>query len=209
MLTNWFGTRSSRSVKVDRSFRPWLESLEERNAPSAGGPGPDDHGHGPPPGHGPHVPPPPHPGSVVNQSGAVNVAGDHNNIHITNSFNNNTGSFNNMASVAGTGLLSPGQVGSIGVLFALSSLLAAETGNSNVGTLMDDEVALAVDKYVLLPANAGALSASGVASLNADVTSLNSAIGTLEAGLPFIVPAIGDLTYDFTFNSLVAAQPHI
>jgi hypothetical protein len=176
---------NSLARKKDRFFRPWLESLEERNGPGGFGPsGPP----GPPP-PGPFHPTPP-PGLVVNQTDAINVAGDHNSAH------NN--SFNNMASVGGAGLLSQAQVGNFGVLFAFNSLLAAETGNTNVGTLMDDKVALAVDNYLLLPANSGALSTSGMTSRGTDVTNL-----------PFISPAIGDLTYDFTFNSLATGQVYI
>lgn len=166
---------NSLARKKDRYFRPWLESLEERNAPGGFGP----------PGL-PHPPPPP--GSVVNQTVAINAAGDGNSVPINNSFNN-------WASVAGAGLLSPAQGGNIGVFFAFNSLLAAETGNTNVGTSMDDEIALAVDKYLLLPANSGALSSNGMTGL--------------EARLPFIGSAIGDLTYDFTFNSLATGQAHI
>lgn len=188
---------NSLARKKDRFIRPWLESLEERNAPGGFGP-PGSPGLPPP---GPLHPPPPL-GSVVNQTGVINVAGDGNSVHINNSFNN-------IAFVAGAGLLSPAQVGNVGVFFALSSLLAAETGNTNVGTLMDDEVALAVDNYLLLPANSGALSTSAMNILGTDVTNLTKAMGALEARLPFIGPAIGDLTYDFTFNSLVAGQAHI
>lgn len=228
MLTKWFRTRSSRPHQRDRFFRPQLEYLEGRLAPSSMMPmDPGGHGHGHGHGNGGDNGGGNGNGNSGNGNGNgsgngsgngignINQTGNvHNNIHITNSFNNNTGSFNNVAAMAGTGLLSPGQVGSIGVLFALSSLIAAETGNTNLGTLIDDEVALAVDNYLLLPANAGALSASGKASLTADVDPSNpnglpAAIGNLEAGLPFIGPAIGDLTYDFTFNSLVAGQSHI
>lgn len=197
------GTSRSREIpslnslarKKDRYFRPWLESLEERNAPGGFAP--------PGPAH-----PPPSPGSVVHQTSAIRVAGDGNSVHINNSFNNDTGSFNNRASVAGAGLFSPAQVGNIGALFALNSLLAAETGNTNVGTSMDDEVALAVDNYLLLPASSGAFT-NGMTGLGTDVTNLTRTIGTLEARLPFIGSAIGDLTYDFTFNSLVAGHAHI
>lgn len=220
MLTKWFGRRSSRSPQRDRFFRPQLEFLEGRFAPSSlvpmdhGGGNGHGHGHGDGGGNGNGN------SGNGNGNGSGNGSGNgtgnlnqtgnvHNNIHITGSFNNNTGSFNNISTVAGSGLLAPGQVGSIGVMFALSSLIAAETGNSNLGTLINDEVALAVDNYLLLPVNAGALSASGVTGLQADVTNLTNAIGTLEAGLPFIGPAIGDLTYDFTYNALVAGQPHI
>jgi hypothetical protein len=187
---------NSLARKKDRFFRPWLESLEERNGPG---------GFGPP---GPSHPTPP-PDPVVNQTGVINVGGDGNSVHNNNSFNNNTGSFNNMASVAGAGLLSPARVGNVGVLFAFNSLLAAEAGNTNVGSLMEDKVALSVDNYLLLPANFGVLSTSGMTSLGTDVTNLTKGIGPLEAGLPFIGPAIGDLTYDFTFNWLAAGQVHI
>lgn len=226
MLTKWFGTRSSRPPQRDRFFRPRLEYLEGRLAPSSmmpmdhGG----DHGHGNGNGHGNGGD---HGGGngngnsgngngngsgngSGNGTGNLNQTGNvHNNIHITGSFNNNTGSFNNLSTVAGSGLLGPGQVGSIGVMFALSSLIAAETGNSSLGTLIDDSVALAVDKYLLLPVNAPALSASGVTGLDQDVTNLNNAIGTLESGLPFIGPVLGDLTFDLTFNALTAAQPSV
>lgn len=216
MLTKWFGTRSSRSPKHDRFFRPSLEYLEGRLAPS--GLVPMDQGDGGGHGHGHHGNGNgndngnghgnsnnnaggggiigPVAGPVVNQAGNV-----HNNIHITGSFNNNTGSFNNVASAAGAGFLGPGQAGAIGALFALSSLIATETSNSNIGTLIDDEIALAVDNYIngLVP---GTIS-------SADISKLTSAITTLESGLPFIGPAIGDLAYDVTFGALTAAQPTI
>jgi hypothetical protein len=187
---------NSLARKKDRFFRPWLESLEERNGPGGFGP------------LGPCHPPPP-PGPVVNPPGVISVAGDGNSVHVNNSFKNNTGSFNNMASVAGTGRLSPAQVGNVGVISAFRSLLGAQTGNTNVGTLMENKVALTVDNYLLLPANSGALNTSGMTGLDTDVNNLTKAIGTLEAGLPFIGPVIGDLTYDFSFTSLVAGQAHI
>jgi hypothetical protein len=63
MLTKWFGTHAHRSLKKDHSFRPWLERLEDRNAPSALGPRDDNgngHGHGHGNGNGDdHGPPPP------------------------------------------------------------------------------------------------------------------------------------------------------
>jgi hypothetical protein len=46
MLTNWFARRAPRSRTKILSFRPRLESLEERNAPSAVVPMDSGHGNG-------------------------------------------------------------------------------------------------------------------------------------------------------------------
>ncbi len=202
MRINWFRTRTPSSPERDRFFRPELESLEGRLAPS--NVMPFGHGNGNGNGHGdgggPHHGPPAA-GPIVNQAGAVNVAGDHNNIHITGSFNNNTGSFNNVAGVAGAGLLGPGQLGAVGALFAFSYLLAAETSNPSVATLIDDEIALAVDNYIngLLP---GTISST-------DIGKLTTAISGLESSLPFIGPVLGNLAYTVTYDALTMAQPTI
>src|SRR5215469_6083002 len=84
MLTKWLTDRPTRNAKKDLSFRPWLESLEERNAPSGHGGG-DGNGHGN--GHingngGNTTTIIGAPGPTVVQSGNV-----HNNIHVTGSFN--------------------------------------------------------------------------------------------------------------------------
>jgi hypothetical protein len=206
MLTKWLKSRSPRSPQSNRFFRPELEALEGRLAPSNivpfVGPGHGNgHGNGNGNGNGKgngggDPSPAPIAGPVVNQSGNV-----HNNIHISGSFNNNTGSFNNVVGVAGAGLLGPSQVGAIGALFALSSLLAAETSNTSVGTLVDDEIALAVDNYIngLLP---GTISST-------DISNLTTAISGLESGLPFIGPVLGSLAYNVTFDALKMAQPTI
>lgn len=209
MLTKWFRTRSPRSPELSRFFRPELEALENRLVPSNVLPmhGPGDgngngngHGHGHGGGGGGDGPPAPPPiaGPVVNQGGAVNVAGNHNNIHITNSFN-------------GSSFLPPLQAGEVGLMFALSSLIAAETGSSQLGGLLNDEVALAVDKYLV--GQLANFSGTGITSLlnsvNSDIGTLTSAIHTNPLGSTLLGQVIGTMVQDFTLDALTSAQPKL
>jgi hypothetical protein len=207
MLTNWFKTRTPRSLERNRFFRPQLECLEGRLAPSSlvplshgnGNGNGNGHGHG----NGGDPPPAPVAGPVVNQSGNV-----HNNIHITNSFNGNTGSFNNIASIPGAVFLSPIQAGEIGVLFAFSTIVAVETSNTSLGSLINDEITLAVDKYLVSQPAIMAVS-SLTTSLNADISMLNAAIAANPLEGTLIGQAIGTLVFDVTINALTTAQPTI
>jgi hypothetical protein len=204
MFTKWLESPTSRALK-DRSFRPRLESLEERNAPGGMGPGPDQD-HGPPP---PHHPPPPPPGPVnngVNSSVSASAGdgnhGSFNNSTITGSFNNTvTTTINNMVSVN----LMPGQQFAVGGLFGISAAL--NSMNSQLGTLVADEIALAVDNYLTNPAVSTSLglSASTVSTLNADAATLSAAIAANPAEASPFGDFVGDVAYHVTLNALTSA----
>lgn len=212
MLTRWFGNRSSRSLEKDRPFRPWLESLEERNAPS-GGPG-GDHDHGPPDHHHPPPPPPHHPGpvnnGVVNNVSASAGNGNHgsfNNSTITGSFNNTiTNTINNTVNVMVN--MAPAQAFAVEGLFGISSFLGSALSNPQLGTLLTDEVASAVDQYLYTLSQMPNSPLSGLAStLKTDLGNLQTAITGLETSptLTFLGTAVHDITLD----ALMAAQPTI
>jgi hypothetical protein len=191
-----FGSRSSRRAAPDRFFRPELEFLERRLTPS-GGPG--GHGHdGTPPGHQDNGPPPP------TANAPANV---HNNVHITatNSFNttiNNTVTITN--SFNGSSFLAPPQQASVQALNSLSSLLAMQMGNSQLGALLSDEIALAVDNYLLPFA-----STLGITSLKGDISTLQSAINANPLEITPMGHLIGTLAFDVTTAALTSAQPTV
>lgn len=206
MLTKWFGTRALRSAKKDLSFRPWLESLEDRNAPSGLGPM-DDHGHGHGNGngddHGPHgpPPPPPPPAGVSNGiSSNVNAHGSFNGSTITDSFNN---------TINNTVVLMPSQQTAVQGLLGLSGLLASTLNSAQLGSLLNDEIALAVDTYLTSSAIASSLPASLVSSLKADQATLSAAISANPLDASPIGQALGTLAYDTTLDALMAAQATI
>ena len=181
MFTKWFGTRTLRQpAKAEYFFRPELEALEDRLPPSS------VHGMGGDNGNG-------------NGSDHVNI---HENIHITNSFNGSTltNSFNGM--FPGVFFLGQGQQAAVGQLLALSSLLATELSNSNLGSLIDDEVALAVDTVLF---NQGL--SSVIPTLKGDISMLNTAIAANPLSSTPIGQAVGMLAFDATMDALTAAQP--
>jgi hypothetical protein len=210
MLTKWFESRTSLALK-DRSFRPWLESLEERNAPGGMGPDPD---HGPPPPGPPHPPPPPHhpPGVPVGVDNSISVAagngnhGSFNNSTITGSFNTTV---NNTTTISVN--LTSGQTMAVAGLLGISNFLSSALSNPNLGTLLSDEIALAVDSYLTSPAISSALglSSSVVSSLQSDEATLTAAIAANQLENNPIGAALGNLAFNTTMNALTSAQPTI
>ncbi|HEY7311391.1 MAG TPA: hypothetical protein VH643_18665 [Gemmataceae bacterium] len=185
MFTKWFGTRTLRQpAKAECFFRPELEALEDRLPPSS------VHGMGGDNGNG---------NGNGNGGGHVNI---HENIHITNSFNNATNSFN------GSTFLAPPQQAAVGGLSLLSSLLAAELGNSNLNTLLNDEIALAVDSFLVMQPGIMAVP-SLVSSLKTDIGTLTNAIGMNPLENSPIGHALGMVAFDVTMDALAAAQPTI
>ena len=197
MLTKWFGTSASGSSKSDRFFRPQLEYLEGRLAPSSVVPM-DSHGNGNGNGHGNG-----NGGGPPGHSNVHNMNNTHYNIHITGSFNGNVDSFNNVVAVAGTGAVGPGQVGAIGALFNLSGLVAAETSSSQLGMLIDDEIALAVDTY--LSSTLGL----NITGLDNAMTILNTDIHNNPLESTLVGQVVGSLAFDVTMDALTMAQPTI
>lgn len=214
MLTNWLTDRPSRKAKRDYSFRPWLESLEERNAPSGPGGPPGPGPHGPPPPPGPHHPPPPpdHPPGVplgVNNSISVSAGngnhGSFNNSTITGSFNT---TINNTTTVSVN--LTMGQTTGVGGLLGISSFLSSALSNPQLGNLLSDEIALAVDHYLTsTPAIASVLGSTVVSDLNNDAATLTAAIAANPLESNPIGDAVGMLVFDLTSNALTSAQPAI
>lgn len=195
MLRKWLCSRSTRSPRKDRRLRPWLESLEERNAPSGFGPG-DDHGGG---GGGPHHAPPPTPVAVnTSVSTGSNAHGSFNNSTFTNSFN--TTITNNV-----TVNLSPTQSAAVQGLTGATNLLSALLNNPQLGTLLDNEIAAAVDTYLTSPAISALLPPSVVSSLTTDLSTLNTAIAG-QATSP-ILDALGTAVFTLTLDALTTAQP--
>jgi hypothetical protein len=196
MLTKWFGTSSSRPPKKDRSFRPQLESLEERNAPGGFGPG-DDHG---PPG-------PPHPpfSPVSTNVGTnVNAHGSFNGSTITDSFN--TTVTNNI-----TVNLLPTQSAAVQGLMGISNVLSATLKNPQLGALLNDEIVLAVDTYLTTPAISTALglSPSVVNTLKADEATLSAAIAANPLENTPVGALVGTLAFDITMDALTSLQAKI
>ena len=195
MFAKLIGTRTSRRTEVDRFFRPELEHLEGRLTPSGG----NGHGHdGPPPGHQDNNPPPP----VVSTTNHV-----HNNVHITatNSFNTTINTTTNITnSFNGSSFLAPPQQSSVQLLNLFSSLLAKEMGNSQLGSLLSDEIALAVDNYLLPFA-----SSVGITTLKGDISTLQSAINANPLESTPVGQLFGTLVYDVTTAALTSAQPTV
>jgi hypothetical protein len=181
MLTKWFRTRTPCRRETERFFRPELEALEDRLPPSS------VHGAG-------------DNGNVSTQD---NV---HLNIHINNSFNNASNAFNGM--FPGVLFLAQGQQAAVGQLLALSSLLATELSNSNLGSLIDEEIALAVDKFLLTQPGINSVP-SLVTTLNGDISALNTAIAANPLEGTALGQAIGMLAFNVTKDALMTAQPPI
>jgi hypothetical protein len=193
MLRKWLCSRSTRSPRKDRRLRPWLESLEERNAPSGVGPG-DNGGGG-----SPHHAPPPTPTSVnTSVSTGSNAHGSFNNSTFTNSFN--TTITNNI-----TVNLTPTQSAAVQGLTGATNLLSALLNNPQLGTLLDDEIAAAVDTYLTSAAISALLPSSVVSSLTTDLSNLNTAIAS-QATSP-ILDALGTAVFTLTLDALTTAQP--
>jgi hypothetical protein len=218
MLMKWLTTRPSRLAKKDHSFRPWLESLEERNAPSGPGgpPGPGPNGPPPPP-PGPPGPPPPHPApphhppgiplGVNNSISAAAGNGNH------GSFNNSTitGSFNTTVNNTTVSVnLTMGQTAGVGQLLGISNFLSSALSNPQLGSLLNDEIALAVDHYLTsTPAIASVLGTTVVSDLTNDAATLTAAIAANPLEASPIGALIGTVAYDLTSSALMGAQPTI
>jgi hypothetical protein len=203
MFTTWLDTRSTRSLKTDRFFRPCLESLEERNAPSGHGhDGGDDQGDD----NGHHAPPPTVP---VSNSSASN-SGITSGINAQGSFNNSTitGSFNNTINYNVTVNLPPAQAAEVQVFGGVTNLLATALHNPTLGTLLNDEITAAVDTYLTSPAISPQLSPSVVSILKTDLGKLDTAIATLEGSSP-VLSALGTDVFNVTLSALVATQNKI
>jgi hypothetical protein len=197
MFTGFFRSRTPRPNQPESGFRPLLENLEDRMALSAMmGPG-DDHGppHGPPPGHQP-PPPPAHTSASGDNNGSLN--GSLNHSTITGSFN---GSFN--TTVTNNYVLMPMQQAATQTLSMYGSLLGMGLNMPQLGSLVNEEIGLAVDKY-LLQANIGNSS-----SLQADINNLTAAISSNPAEHNPFGSLIGSVTYDLTYNALVTTQAGI
>lgn len=216
MLTKWFGNRSPRSLEKERSFRPWLEYLEERNAPGGGpGHGGDDHGGGDDDHHHPPPPPPHQPAPVnngvnnsINASAGNGNHGSFNNSTITGSFNNTVNNtINNTVNVMIN--MAPGQAFAVEGLFGISGFLSTALSNPNLGALLNDEIALAVDNFLTTPAVATSLglSASTVSTLSSDAATLSAAIAANPLESNPIGALFGTITYDVTLHALTSVGP--
>lgn len=198
MLAKWLTARPSRPANKDYSFRPWLESLEERNAPSGHG-GDNDQGNQGDHDHGHHGPPPPPP-ATVNSS-------IHSNVNAHGSFNNSTitDSFNNTINVAIN--LPAAQSGAIGGLLGVSNLLSSALSNPQLGNLLNDEIALAVDHYLTsTPAVASLLGSGVVTALQNDATTLSNAIAMNPLESNPIGAAVGTMVFDLTSDALMSTS---
>ena len=199
MLTKWFARRALLAPK-GAFFSPvagnaggsqcalghgWWSSWPATSGP----PGPP-----PPPPHGP-PPPPPHapPGNGI--SSGVNASGSFNGSTITDSFNN---------TITNTVILMPTQQAALAGLFSASLGLANALSNPQLGTLLNDEIALGVDTYL----NTLGLS-SVIPSLPGDIATLNAAISASPLESTLIGQTLGNLAFDVTVDALMAAQPKI
>lgn len=188
LLRNWFRTSAQRPSAFVRSVRPWLEKLEDRLAPAAGGiPGP-------PPGHGPGGPPgpppgPPGPPAHINAHDSFNTT-------ITDSFNTsiNNVTVNQYTTVAAA----PAQAQQ-----ALSSGvgLAAQMSPQALFGLITDEVHLAVDTYLSL-----AVYKTNNPDLTQDMHNLQLSIQSNPLETTAIGEAVGFLTFDVVLDAVVTAN---
>jgi hypothetical protein len=172
MLTKWFETRTPRLPTRERFFRPELEALEDRLPPSGahGGDG-GNNGH--------------------------NMNNIHNNVHITDSFNGNTNSFNTNSfnsAVSGQNLsLLAFPQSSLRGFFTTLYKQAAAINPTAANALVADEAQLAIDAF---------LSFEGVPGLSSTVSSLQSAIASnpLESSVGML---LGNVTFDVVLQGLV------
>jgi hypothetical protein len=169
------------------------------NGPPPGHVGPPAH----PPGHGgPPAPPPGHGGPPA--PGPVNTISQNSN----HSFNGSTitDSFNN--TINNTVILMPAQQSAVGGLFAFGGLLSGAMHNSQLGSLINEEIALAVDKY--LDAFPAVQMSPLDASLKNDIMTLTNAINAPNSlGSTPIGSAIGMVVFNATTSALTSAQPSL
>ena len=195
--------RRRHAGRLSRGTRLALERLEDRNAPSALGPRDDNgngHGHGN--GNGDdHGPPPPAPvGVSIGISSGVNAHGSFNGSTITDSFNN---------TINNTVVLMPSQQAALQGLLGLSGFLASTLNSPQLGTLLNDEIALAVDSYLTSPGISGVLPAGVVSSLKSDEATLTAAINANPVNASPIGHALGTLAFNTTLDAFTTAQATI
>jgi hypothetical protein len=144
-----------------------------------------DHDHGGPP-------------AAVSSGGistGANAHGSFNNSTFTNSFN---------STINNTIILMPSQQAAVGGMQSLASLLAGALNSPQLGSLLNDEIALGVDMYL----NTLGLS-SVIPTLSGDITTLKAAIAANPLESSPIGQALGMVALDVTMNALTAAQPTI
>jgi hypothetical protein len=175
MLTNWFGTRTPRLLTRERFIRPELEALEDRLPPSSmhGGDG-GNNGH--------------------------NMDNIHNNVHITDSFNGatnsfNTNSFNNALNGQNLALLAFPQSSLRGFFTTLYKDAAAMNATA-ANALVADEAQLAIDAF---------LSFEGVSGLSSTISSLQSAIATNPLESSAVGMLLGNVTFDVVLQGLASS----
>ena len=98
----------------------------------------------------------------------------------------------------------PTQQAALAGLFSASLGLANALSNPQLGTLLNDEIALGVDTYL----NTLGLS-SVIPSLPGDIATLNAAISASPLESTLIGQTLGNLAFDVTVDALMAAQPKI
>jgi hypothetical protein len=133
-------------------------------------------------------------------SSNVNAHGSFNNSTITDSFNN---------TINNTVVLMPSQQLALQGLLGLSGLLASTLNSPQLGTLLNDEIALAVDTYLTSPAISKLLPASVVSSLKSDEATLTAAINANPLNSSPIGHALGTLVFTTTQDALMDAQATI
>ena len=88
--------------------------------------------------------------------------------------------------------------------------VAAATSNPQLGTLLNDEIALAVDNYLTgTPAIASVLGSTVVTGLKNDAATLTAAITANPVESNPVGAAVGMIVYDLTMSALTSAQPKI
>ena len=201
MLTKWFGTNHPVRPKATDSFgRNWniSKAVWRRQCGSNGfARQRQRNGHGNGNGGGP-------PG----HSNVHNMNNTHYNIHITGSVCN--GNVELVQQRRGGGrrgeAVGPGQVEGADEerCFNLSGLVAAETSEAlQLGMLIDDEIAVAVDTY---PSSTLGLNITG---LDNAMTILNTDIHNNPLESTLVGQVVGSLAFDVIMDALTMAQPTI
>lgn len=168
MLTRWLGMRLPRHSARGCFVRPELEALEDRLPPSAmhGGDG----------------------GNNVH-----NINNIHENVHISNSFNDASNSFNSALAGHNLGLLAFSQ-GNLQGLFTTLYKQAAAINATATNSLVADEAQLAIDAF---------LSFEGVSGLSSTISSLQSDIASNSLSSSPVGILLGEVTFDMVLQGLV------
>jgi hypothetical protein len=103
----------------------------------------------------------------------------------------------------------PGQQAALQGLLGLSGLLSSVLSSPQLGSLLSDEIALAVDTYLTSPAISAMLPSSVVSSLTSDQATLSAAIAANPLESSPIGAALGMVAFDVTLGALTSAQPTI